>query len=172
MYCTVSRSAGVRESERAIFMPSTALSIMVISPCKLSIMVVDISVAAPSQSRIAPDSFSTSAGAAFMRASQPEIAFVPAIILPYEVCCSSFSPCHFSRVSAITSPKSRAEPSALKNCTPSFSVSVPRAPRLFPEAPASVESLVIMERSAVPALVAFMPLFAMRPIISAVSSME
>ena len=110
MYCTISRISGSNSSARDIFIPSTALSKRTKSPCKLSCIVLLMSEAAPSQFFIAAESFSTSAGAAFISESQLAIASSPAIFLPYVVCSSSVNPCHASRVSAITSPKSRALP--------------------------------------------------------------
>ena len=67
----------------------------------------------PSQSEIAPDSFSISAGAAFISARNPDIAFLPTSACAADACSDSESPEKAVLQSARISESSRILPSAL-----------------------------------------------------------
>ena len=126
-------------------------------------MVSAIFSAEPSQLSMAEDSFSMSAGAAFMRARKPLMACFPTKDSAACAFSDSESPEKASRQSPKMSESERMEPSALV-------VATVTSPMDFPEMVKSLLRLVMTVRRAVPACVDLIPEFAIRPMASAVSS--
>ena len=104
---------GIRISENEIASSSSCDFRMVSCPVRLSCMVSAMARDVPSQEEIAPCSFSISAGAAFMRARKPDMAFFPTSVLAAEACSDSESCEKATRQSARISVSSRILPSAL-----------------------------------------------------------
>ena len=78
---TMPRTYGDSLSPKDSFSPPTALCSFVSEPFRLSIIVSAISLATPSQFLIAAVTFSISEGAAFIKASHPDMASSPAMVL-------------------------------------------------------------------------------------------
>ena len=119
----------------------------------------------PSQAEIAPSSLLISAGAAFMSARKPDMAFFPTSACAADACSDSDKPEKAVRQSSKISFRSRMEPSALVVCTVT-------SPIASPQNFTSPDKAVRMERREVPACVDLMPAFAIKPIACAVSSTE
>ena len=128
-------------------------------------MVAAIFSEAPSQLSIAPDSFSISAGAAFIRARKPLMAFFPTSDSAAFAFSDSDKLPKALRQSSRISDSPRMEPSALV-------VWIVTSPKALPLSLISPVRLFIMERSDVPACEDLIPAFAISPIASAVSSAE
>ena len=159
------RMVGMRMSEKEIASSSSCDFRMVSCPVRLSCMVSAMARDVPSQEEIAPCSFSMSAGAAFIKARNPDMAFLPTRVCAAEACSDSESCENATRQSARISVKSRILPSALV-------VWICTSPSASPQNFTSPDSTVMMERRDVPACVDLIPAFAIRPIASAVSSTE
>ena len=126
-------------------------------------MVSAMLFAVPSAFAIAVFSFSMSAGAAFIRARKPDMAFLPTRASAFAVCSDSVIRANPYRRSARMSENSRILPSAfvvLSVIVPSFS----------PETTSSPFNFVMMVRREVPAWDALIPELAIKPMASAVSS--
>ena len=73
----MSRITGIRISPKEIASSSSWDLRIVSCPARLSCMVSAMERDVPSQFAMAPDSLSISAGAAFIRARKPDMAFLP-----------------------------------------------------------------------------------------------
>jgi len=136
-----------------------------IAPAALSFMIAAISCVVPPELLMASVSLLKSSGAALMIASIPDIASLPKSIEAAEACVDSSSPPIFSRSCPMTSPRDSIFPSASVREMPYWSMTV--AMFLVGDA-----MFVIAVRSVVPACDALIPLFAMSPSATAVSSAE
>ena len=128
-------------------------------------MVAAISADFPSQFAMALLTFSMSAGAAFISARKPDMAFFPTSASAAAAFSDSDRPPNAVRQSAKIALKSLMLPSALV-------VAIVTSPILEPQIFTSPERLLMMVRSAVPACVDLMPALPINPIASAVSSAE
>ena len=120
---------------------------------------------APSHPSIAPRSLLISPSPAFIRARKPDIAFLPTRASALAAFSDSDNPAKATRQSARMSFRLLILPSALL-------VAIVTSPMFLPTKVTSPARLFIMERREVPACEALIPLFAMRPMASAVSSAE
>ena len=120
---------------------------------------------APSQFSMAPLSLSISDWLAFIRARKPDMAFLPTSASAFAAFSDSDRPANATRQSARMSFRLLMLPSALL-------VAIVTSPMFLPTKVTSPARLFMMERSEVPACEALMPLFAIRPMASAVSSAE
>ena len=132
-------------------------------PARLSCIVAAIFSAVPSQFVIAPFSFSISAGAAFITARNPLMAFLPTSASALAACSDSDIWENATRQSARISPRLLMLPSVLV-------VWMVSSPKASPTKVTSPVRLVSMVRMAVPAWEDLMPAFAISPMASAVSS--
>ena len=128
-------------------------------------MVSAIESDVPSQFSIAEDSFSTSWGAAFIKARKPDMAFLPTRACAALAFSDSDIWSNATRQSARISERSRMEPSALL-------VAISISPKEEEQNLTSPDNAVIIERMEVPDCVDLMPAFAIKPNASAVSSQE
>ena len=163
--CTVFLKPPSASFHRVISRPSRALLNSVTSPLALSSMVAAISSAAPVQLSIAPVSLASSSSDAFISVRKPDMAFCPTRAFAAAVFSLSVSPAKAFRQSARMSEKERMVPSAL-------AVLIVTLPRFFPSIAMSPFKLVIILRREVPAWDALIPLLAMMPRATAVSSTE
>ena len=120
---------------------------------------------APSQFSMAPRSLLMSVSLEFIRARKPDIAFLPTSASALAAFSDSDSPENATRQSARMSFRLLMLPSALL-------VAIVTSPMFLPTKVTSPERLFMMVRREVPACEALIPLFAIRPIASAVSSAE
>ena len=111
------------------------------------------------------DSFSMSSGAAFIRARKPDMAFFPTKASAACAFSDSVIWANAPRQSPRISVRPRMDPSALV-------VWIVTSPNALPESFTSPVRLFMMVLRAVPAWLPLIPLLAMRPIASAVSSAE
>ena len=109
---TIFRIVGISISPKEMASSWSWLFRMVSCPIRLSCMVAAIFSAMPSQLAIAPLNFSISAGAAFIKARKPLIAFLPTRVSAALAFSDSVSPPKATRQSARISDKLRMEPSA------------------------------------------------------------
>ena len=128
-------------------------------------MVSAMSCAVPSQSSMALLSLSISSGAAFIRARNPDMAFLPTRASAVFAFSDSDSWEKALRQSARISDRSLMDPSALV-------VWIVTSPRFSPTISMGPVRLFMMVRSEVPAWEDLMPALAIRPIASDVSSTE
>ena len=128
-------------------------------------MVVAISAATPSQFPIAELSLSISAGAAFIRVRNPDMAFLPTRVCAADAFSASVICPNAPRRSVRISPRLRMVPSE-------FCVAMVISPNALPDSLTSFVSVFIRERSEVPAELALIPEFAISPSASVVSSTE
>ena len=128
-------------------------------------MVSAILAAEPSQLAIALESFSISASPAFIRARNPDIAFLPTNDSAAAAFSDSDNPENAVRQSAKISDRSLMEPSALVVATVTSPM---EEPKIF----TSPDRLFMIVLREVPAWDPLIPAFAIRPIASAVSSAE
>ena len=119
----------------------------------------------PSQFEIALESLSISAGAAFIRARKPDIAFLPTRVSAALAFSDSDIWSNATLQSAKISERLRIEPSELE-------VAISISPKAAEQNFTSPERAVIMERMEVPDCVDLIPAFAIKPKASAVSSQE
>ena len=161
----MSRITGIRISPKEIASSSSCDFRMVSCPARLSCMVSAICKDVPSQFAIAPDNLSISAGAAFIRARNPDMAFLPTRVSAALAFSDSDIWSNATLQSAKISERLRIEPSELV-------VAISIFPKDSEQNLTSPESAVIMERIEVPDCVDLIPAFAIRPSASAVSSHE
>ena len=133
-------------------------------PFTLSFMVAAISAAAPVEFSTADVSLSKSSGAALTIASRPDIASCPAMCFAADVCSALSRPLKAFLRSPMTSDMSFMLPSASVSDSPRRSISVAHS---F----GGADSLVRIDRSAVPDFSPLIPALAIRPIATAASSM-
>ena len=164
-HVTIWRMAGMRISPKEMASSSNWLFRMVSCPARLSCMVAAISADFPSQFAMALLTFSISAGAAFISARNPDMAFFPTSASAAAAFSDSDRPPKAVRQSARIALKSLMLPSALV-------VAMVTSPMFEPQIFTSPERLLMMVRSAVPACVDLMPALPISPIASAVSSAE
>ena len=126
-------------------------------------MVAAISAAHPSQFSIADESLLISPSPAFIRARNPDIAFLPTNDSAAAAFSDSDKPAKAVRQSARISERSLMEPSA-------FVVAIVTSPIEDPQIFTSPDRLFMMVLKAVPACEPLIPAFAISPIASAVSS--
>ena len=145
--------------------PSAALRSNARAPCKLSFMVAAISADAPSQFAMEFDNLLKSSSDALTMASSPDIASCPPIEAAICAFCCSVRPANAPLISTIISFRDFIDPSLLVIDSPSADIA---------DATSSVGLAirVKMERRAVPACVALIPEFAIKPIAVAQSSAE
>ena len=119
----------------------------------------------PSQFAMAPDSLSISAGAAFIKARNPDMAFLPTRVSAALAFSDSDIWSNATLQSAKMSERLRIDPSELE-------VAISISPKAAEQNLTSPERDVIMERMEVPDCVDLIPAFAIKPSASAVSSQE
>ena len=161
----ISRMTGIKISPNDIASSSSWDFKMVSCPARLSCMVSAIEREVPSQFAIAPDNLSISAGAAFIRAKNPDMAFLPTRVSAALAFSDSDIWSNATLQSAKISDKLRIEPSE-------FEVAISISPKAAEQNFTSPERAVIMERMEVPDCVDLIPAFAIKPKASAVSSQE
>ena len=180
IFCpTLSQSMSFSLSEiasRAFLIESDAFSYTVIilpsifdfrsvrAPPTLSFMVSAMPLAAPAELLTASVSLFTSSGAAFTIARRPLMASWPAIAFALAVCCVSDIPENAFLRSFMTSFMDFIFPSESVREIPSSSMASAHS---F----GGADSLVRIDRNAVPDFSPLMPAFAIRPIATAASSM-
>ena len=164
IFPTNSCTLGISISPIVIAVSCTLLFKLVSCPLRLSCIIAAIFSAVPSQLAIALDNLSMSPGAAFISARKPDIASVPTKELAALAFSDSDSFPNASLQSANISDKLLIEPSA-------FVVFITTSPRASPTILISPVSDDITFRNVVPACAPLIPLLAISPVASAVSSM-
>ena len=156
MESTKDLTTGSIPSPKLSLTPSRADCISVTEPARLSIIVSDIDLEAPSAPSMASASLSKSSSEALTIASAPAMACLPKIVLAAAVCSSSESPPRESRMFSMTCMRVFCFPSPSVKEIPYFSIA---------SASASVGEtrFVIIRLREVPAIEDLIPELAMIP---------